>query len=560
ANPDNKGNVFRMNLDGSGFTVLHEFAGGPDDGWKPWSGLAISGSTLYGSTVYGGPHGETGGVLYAMNTDGSAFRLLHSFGGPGDGFGASTSPTLIGDTLYGLTRWGGEGAGTIYSYNILRGVFTLLHRFAADGSQGSFPLGTVTDGRDGFLYGLAWQGGLYNMGSLFRLRPDGSSFAILHHFSGGIAGMYPYDSLLFDGDHTLYGTTLGTYGAGSPLQGPDYRSDPLLFGGDPLLNPPSVSPALALSSDLGTVFKYDLAVGSYAVLHRFAGGSTDSAKPNGSLVLSADGLRLYGTTHGDTAWGGSEPGILYRMNIDGSGFIQLYEFAGGMVGDTPMKTPLLIDQALYGTTAYGGTEDYGLIYRFQPSGDGSTPRKLSVRSTGALDGWILESGETTNQGGMLDKSATTFNVGDNQKDEQFRAILSFNTAALPDNATIVSAQLKVRRQAAVGTDPFITHGPLLVDLRRGGFSGNWALQLSDFSAAPTGTARERILLLTGAWYAAQMGPTNLLYINKFGVTQFRLRFSKDDNDDLSADYLRFFSGDASTPDYRPVLVIGYTVP
>jgi len=41
-----------------GFTVLHEFMGGNNDGWKPWSGLAISGDMIYGSTVYGGPHGK----------------------------------------------------------------------------------------------------------------------------------------------------------------------------------------------------------------------------------------------------------------------------------------------------------------------------------------------------------------------------------------------------------------------------------------------------------------------------------------------------------------------
>src|SRR3990170_2120118 len=128
-NPANKGNLFRMNMDGTGFTVLHEFAGGANDGWKPWSGLAITGDTIYGSTVYGGPHGEQGGVLYTLHTDGSGFRLLHTFGEPGDGFGGSTSPALIGDSLYGMTRWGGHGRGAIYSYNITREAYSLLHRF-----------------------------------------------------------------------------------------------------------------------------------------------------------------------------------------------------------------------------------------------------------------------------------------------------------------------------------------------------------------------------------------------------------------------------------------------
>lgn len=337
SNPANKGNLFRVKVDGSEFAVLHEFSGGPEDGWKPWSGLAIWDATVYGSTVYGGPYGEKGGVLYAIRLDGSGFRLLHVFGGPGDGYGASTSPVLVGDSLYGMTRWGGSGAGTLYRYDIPTGGYVQLHRFAADGRDGSSPLGTLTPGNDGFLYGLAWKGGLYDMGVLFRIGLDGSAFTILHHFSGGPQGKYPYDSLLFDGEGTLYGTTLGAYG-----------NDP---------------------SDLGIIFKYDLADNNYTVLHNFAGGPADSGKPNGSLVLSHDGQRLYGTTHGDDAWGGAEFGILYQMNLDGSGFKLLHEFNGGQAGATPMRTPVFVGAALCGMTAYGGEQNYGIIYCHPSSSD-----------------------------------------------------------------------------------------------------------------------------------------------------------------------------------------------
>jgi uncharacterized repeat protein (TIGR03803 family) len=339
-NPANKGSVFRMNLDGTGFTILHEFSGGDNDGWKPWSGLSITGDTIYGSTVYGGPHGESGGVLYMLSTDGGGFRVLHAFGEPGDGYGGSTSPTLIGDSLYGMTRWGGNGTGTIYSYDTTREVYNQLHRFAADGSDGSSPLGTITAGNDGFLYGLTWLGGQHNMGTLFRIQPDGSSFETLHHFAGETQGKYPYDSLAFDGSHTLYGTTLGEYGNDA--------------------------------SDLGAIFKFDLSTNTYSILHIFVGGVDDSGKPNGSVTLSKDGRLLYGTTHGDAAWGGDEFGILYQMNTDGTGFKQIHEFTGGMAGDTPMRTPLLIDGILYGMTAFGGAENYGIIYRYQVS-SGVTP-------------------------------------------------------------------------------------------------------------------------------------------------------------------------------------------
>jgi hypothetical protein len=48
-------------------------------------------------------------------------------------------------------------------------------------------------------------------------------------------------------------------------------------------------------------------------------------------------------------------------------------------------------------------------------------------------------------------------------------------------------------------------------------------------------------------------------INKYGITQIRIRFCSDDNDDLAADYWRFFSTNAGSTN-APKLVITYTTP
>jgi hypothetical protein len=178
-------------------------------------------------------------------------------------------------------------------------------------------------------------------------------------------------------------------------------------------------------------------------------------------------------------------------------------------------------------------------------------------SNGGNDGWVLESGENTNKGGSLDKNSGTINVGDHQKDRQYRGILSFDTGALPDDATIVSAQLIVKRQGFAGTDPFTTHGPLLLEIRNGSFHNSVRLQNEDFSApASAGSGLERISSLTSALYAANLSAINLGLVNKTGITQFRLSFSKDDNDDLSADYIKFFSGDSAFEN-RPQLIVVY---
>jgi hypothetical protein len=185
---------------------------------------------------------------------------------------------------------------------------------------------------------------------------------------------------------------------------------------------------------------------------------------------------------------------------------------------------------------------------------------VTFKSTASYDGWMLESGENTSTGGQIDKSATVVNLGDNAKDKQYRSILSFNTNSLPDNAIITSVQLKIKRQGLVGTDPFVTHGLLLLEMTNGAFSSSAVLQVGDFSAAASqGITKDQISALTSSWYAAMLSQTNLGFINKYGVTQFRIRFSKDDNDDLGADYMKFYSGNSISTS-RPQLIVIYYVP
>ena len=184
----------------------------------------------------------------------------------------------------------------------------------------------------------------------------------------------------------------------------------------------------------------------------------------------------------------------------------------------------------------------------------------SFQSESAYDGWILESSETSKAGGTFDKKATTLNAGDDQKDRQYRGILSFDTSPLPNTAVILSAQVKVKRQDVVGTDPFQTHGTLVLEIRTGVFGSSTELQAGDFSAvASSGALRDSLSALTSSWYAAQLSTPNLALINKAGRTQFRLFFSKDDNDDLDSDYMKFFSGN-STGENKPELLVTYYLP
>lgn len=191
-----------------------------------------------------------------------------------------------------------------------------------------------------------------------------------------------------------------------------------------------------------------------------------------------------------------------------------------------------------------------------------TVRKLAAYSSIATqDGYILESTETSGLGGTLNLTSAVLVVGDDALKRQYRSILSFNTSSLPDNAVIVSATLKLKKQGGAGVDPFGTHGVLAVDIRNPFFGAAAGLQLDDFSAAASlNTAGTIGKTPVNGLYLSNLATSGLTYVNKAGFTQLRLRFAVDDNNNAVADYLAFYSGNMATASYRPVLEIVYYIP
>ncbi len=195
------------------------------------------------------------------------------------------------------------------------------------------------------------------------------------------------------------------------------------------------------------------------------------------------------------------------------------------------------------------------------SGSTASSNRLIFRSQAAQDGLTLEAAETSNTGGSINRGASSLNVGDDAADRQFRGLLSFDTSALPDNATVTKVTLKIRFLSAAGTDPFGTHGALTVDVRKGAFNGVAALEVGDFQAAASRNAVGTIpSTRVNGWHTRAWTSGILTFVNKTGVTQLRLRFATDDNNDNGADYVRFYSGDDATVSNRPTLIVEYYVP
>lgn len=353
------GNVFRMNLDGTGCTNLHIFSRYGGNGNTPYAALTLSGSVLYGMTVEGG---RGVGVVFRMSTNGSGYTNLHSFqGGLNDGSMPYGSLTLAEGELHGMTlRSGASSLGTLFRINTQGAGYSVLHTFSGGPGDGAYPMGDLLlDGKS--FYGLTTQGGTANLGTLFRLNTDGSGYTNLHSFAGYPGdGSGPPGSLALDGS-TVYGMTQ----AG---------------GADP--------------QRLGTVFRMETDGSGYRILHSFVGGANDGSTPLGSLTL-VDGI-LYGMT---SAGGASRNGVVFRLNTDGSSYTNLHTFTGGTGdGAVPHGSLMVHGSVLYGMTYYGGASNKGIVFAL-PIVPPEPPAWLTITSTQkqtivswptSLVGWTLQ--------------------------------------------------------------------------------------------------------------------------------------------------------------------------
>ncbi len=185
---------------------------------------------------------------------------------------------------------------------------------------------------------------------------------------------------------------------------------------------------------------------------------------------------------------------------------------------------------------------------------------MTFTSMAAQDGWVLESAENSDMGGVMNSKAATFNIGDDASRRQYRSILSFNTGNIPSNATITGMTLNVKKQAIIGTgNPITIFGGFMADIKNNAF-GITTLQATDFQTAGTVTYGPFSVSPFNNIYSLHL-TTGKLKLNPLtALTQIRLRFKLDDNNNTTANYLSLYSGNTTVAADRPQLVVTYTVP
>lgn len=212
----NAGVLFKINAQGK-YSVLHTFTGATNDGKYPTytSLLKDSAGNLYGVTEEGGSAG--GGVLYKFSKKTGTLTILHSFtGGTTDGCNVLGTPFIdTNGNFYGTTSsCGTSSLGTVWKVSA-NGGESVLHSFAGGTADGEYPLAGVIVDANGNVYGNTETGGASNLGTVYKISPDGT-FRLVHSFAG-TDGKYPYGSFVLTAKGTLFGTALngGTIGYGT---------------------------------------------------------------------------------------------------------------------------------------------------------------------------------------------------------------------------------------------------------------------------------------------------------------------------------------------------------
>lgn len=330
------------------FTNLFSF--GPlydTNGVNPLAGLVRgTDGRFYGTTSGGSSAGYSGrgpptirGTIFSVAPEGVLTTLVWFNRTNGDSPQAGLVQGNDGN-FYGTTAAGGKiGYGTIFRMSESGSLTTLVSLDGLTGTNGWWPMAVLTQGKNGELYGTTYQGGTKNLGTVFRIDPNGDLMTLVSF--DGTNGAYPRGELTQDKTGNFYGTT--AYGGAFKGQSPPENSG------------------------YGTVFRLTTD-GNFTTLFSFNG--TTGREPRAGLAEGRDG-NFYGTTR----WGGSYgKGTVFRISPTGA-FSSLFSF-NGTNGAWPCALLVRgIDDSFIGTTetgglGYNGTPAYGngTVFRITTNG------------------------------------------------------------------------------------------------------------------------------------------------------------------------------------------------
>lgn len=287
------------------------------------------------------------GGVFRVEASG-AQTIMHRFDGTAGAYPSGELVEIADGRLLGATEGGsvytvpGGPAvsftpGTIFAIDPANGAFANLYTFPS----GVRPVGRLTQGTDGLIYGTTMNGGTFGLGTIFSLDAAGT-LSTLHHF-GGADGANPAAGVIQGSDGRFYGTTRNGGAAG-----------------------------------VGTLFVINVG-GGLRTLHHFA--MNDGATPVAELIQATDGA-VYGTA---TAGGPQGGGVVFRLRLETTppptaGYFQIVSRNSDKCLDVYGASTDAVAQVIQWTCNGGANQQW----RLEPAGGGAY-RVIARHSGQALD-------------------------------------------------------------------------------------------------------------------------------------------------------------------------------
>src|SRR5438105_3344515 len=239
-----------------------------------------------------------------------------------------------------------------------------------------------------------------------------TNYQRIHSFGNPMsAGAGPRGQLLEASDGLLYGTTYsggsnnlgvifkvrrdgGGYAALLSFQAAAFPYAGVVEGSDGALYGTTFGGG---TNTFGTVFKVNKDGSAFSILRHFSSGIDDGGWPLAGLIVGKDNA-LYGTT---AAGGTSNLGTVFRLSTDGGGYTNLHQFTGAATRDGGGPFAALIqasDGMLYGATQNGGSNDFGTVFKVSTNGGGYS---ILHHFAGGSDGRLPLGGLVQANGGVL---------------------------------------------------------------------------------------------------------------------------------------------------------------
>jgi len=323
---DTSGNIFSFDPITNFYKPLYAFHFSQCG--HPWGSLIQSSNGwLYGMTYYGGA--DTSGVIFKYNPADSAYQNIYEFDTLHGEHPRGDLVQASNGKLYGITSYGGSANnGVVFNLDTATNTYADIYDFhpVIDGRN---PNGDLFLASNGLMYGMTYNGGLYNLGTLFSIDPQNNSYTSLFNFDG-INGKYPSGNLVQADNGLLYGMT-SNGGANDTL---NYNN------GD------------------GIIFSYNISTNTFLKVYDF--NTSFGYHPPGSLIKAMDG-KLYGLA----SYGGinNSAGVLFSFNSSDNSYSDLYNFHWNGYHPTGSLVQAN-DGKLYGTASGGGTNNNGVVFSY----------------------------------------------------------------------------------------------------------------------------------------------------------------------------------------------------